>query len=68
MQENIPVYARNVHHDVDHVAAQLVALHVNRRRVGCDVDFGYDVEKERLLDPRVLRFIQSKVLHNPDYH
>ncbi len=44
-----PVYARDVHHYVDHVAAQLVALHVYRAGVGGNIDLGEDVEEEDLL-------------------
>ncbi len=44
-----PVYARDVYHYVDHVAAQLVALHVYRAGVGGNIDLGEDVEEEDLL-------------------
>ena len=33
-----PVDARHVDNNVDHVAAKLVTLHVNRRAVGCNVN------------------------------
>ena len=32
------VNAANVDDDVDHVAAELVGLHIHRRGVGCNVD------------------------------
>ncbi len=54
------VDARYVYHNIDHVATQLVALHVNRRRVSGDVDLGYHVEKEGLFNARVL-FISQNV-------
>ena len=51
----LPVNARDVDDDVDHVAAQLVALHVDRRGVRRDVDLGHDVEEEGLLNPCFLK-------------
>ena len=52
--KNLPVYAADVDHQVDHVAAELVALHVHRRGVGGDVDLGHDVEQESFLGIGVL--------------
>ena len=54
-----PVDAGEVDDDVDHVAAELVRLHVHRRRVGGDVDLGDDVEQKRLLRARVLWRVQA---------
>lgn len=36
---NLPIYTRYVDHDIDHIAAELVTLHVHGRAVGCDVNF-----------------------------
>ena len=49
----LPIYAGNVDDDIDHVAAEFVALHVDGRRVGGDVDLGEDVEEEGLFGVRV---------------
>lgn len=46
-----PVYAGDVDDNVDHIAAQLVGLHVHRRAVGGDVDLTDNIEEEGLLDP-----------------
>ena len=49
-----PVDAGDVDDHVDHVAAQLVRLHVHRAAVCGDGDLTDHVEQEGLLDARVL--------------
>lgn len=51
---NSPVDAGDVDDHVDHVAAQLVRLHVDRGAVGGDVDLADHVKQEGLLDPWIL--------------
>ncbi|CAN7981780.1 unnamed protein product, partial [Ixodes pacificus] len=53
-RRDIPINAGNVHDDVDHVAAQLVRLHVDRRVVRGNVHLGHHVKQECFVDARVL--------------
>lgn len=48
-QKHAPVDARDVDDDVDHVGAELVALHVHGIRVRRHVDLGDHVEEEGFL-------------------
>lgn len=50
-----PVYAGDVDDHIDHIAAELVGLHVHRGAVGGDVNFTDDVKQEGFLDPGVLQ-------------
>ena len=66
---NVPVYAWDIDDDVDHVAAELVALHVDGRRVRGDVDLGEDVEEESFFgvwvrDEDVQQVFQGRQLRN----
>ena len=45
--QDLPVYARHIYDDINHVAAELVALHIDRRRVSGDVDLWEYIEEER---------------------
>lgn len=49
-----PVNVGDVHDHINHVAAQLVRLHVHGRAVCGHVDLTEHVKQKRLLDPRVL--------------
>jgi len=43
--------ARNIDDDVDHVAAQLVRLHVHRGAVRRHIDLAHHVDQKRLFNP-----------------
>ncbi len=56
---HLPINARYVDDDVDHVTAKLVALNVHWVGVRGDVDLGQDVEQKSLLYTRVLKDDES---------
>ena len=56
---DLPVYTRHIDHDVDHLAAKLVRLHVDRRTVGCDVDLTNNVEEKSFFDGRILKLTKK---------
>ena len=58
-----PVYAGDVDDEVDHITAELVGLHVDRRAVGGDVDLAHNIEQERFLDSRILKQINSSHIY-----
>lgn len=53
MANHSPVDTRQIHDHVNHVATQLVALHIHRRTIGGYVDLGHHIEQERLLNTRI---------------
>lgn len=52
----LPVDTGDVDDNVDHVAAQLVRLHIHRAAVCGDVNLTDHVEQEGLLNARVLQW------------
>ena len=50
-----PVDTGDVNDDINHVAAQLVRLHVYWTAVSGDVDLADHVEQKSLFDPRILQ-------------
>jgi len=54
---DLPVDAGDVNDNINHVAGELVRLHVHRGAVSADVNLGHHVEQERLLDARILRLM-----------
>lgn len=55
----LPINARDIYNYVNHVATELIALHVDWRGVSCNVDFGDDIIQKCFLDGRVLQQYKS---------
>lgn len=55
MGVGIPVYTGQIHYHINHITAQLVALHINRRTVRGDIDLRDNIEEEGFLDTRILK-------------
>lgn len=50
-----PIDGRDVRREIEHIAAQLVQLHVNRESVRSDVDFRRKIEQETPFNQGILR-------------
>jgi hypothetical protein len=59
--------ARNINHNIDHIAAKLIGRRIERTRICRDVDFGTDINHKRLLhvawiDHAVQEILQHSLL------
>lgn len=52
---HLPIYTGNIYHYINHVAAQLIWLHVHRRTVCCDVDFADYIEEKSFFNAWILQ-------------
>lgn len=61
--KDLPINARHVHDDINHITAQLIALHVHWGTVCGDVDLAHHIKQECFLYPRILKQNQHTANH-----
>lgn len=52
-QQDLPVNLAYIHNNIDIIATNLVALHINGTRIRCDINFAQDIKQKRLLNAAI---------------